>query len=111
MGVALGTVVPNLVTTLLVTPWMVRRVLGTPLPTIWRELWLRPIAAMIPFAAATWAVERVSPARGLTGFFAGVALALPVAAAGAWVVALTPGERRAVAASLQRLPRLVGSRA
>jgi len=111
VGVALGTMVPNLVTTLLVTPWIVRRVLGTPLATIWTEMWLRPLAAMAPFAAATWAVERLAPARGLAAFFAGVAVALPVAAAGAWLVALTAEERRALAASLRRLPRLVASRA
>ena len=111
VGVALGTTVPNLVTTLLVTPWMVRRVMGTPLRTIWREMWLRPIAAMVPFAAATWAVEHRWPAHGLASFFAGVVLTLPVAAAGAWLVALTADERRALRSALRRLPPFAASRA
>jgi len=105
LGVALGTAVPNLVTTLLVAPWIVHRVLGTPVRTMMTALWLRPLAAMIPFTAATWAVERLWPARGLLTFFAGVAVTLPVAAAGAWFLAISPAERSSLAASLRRLVR------
>ena len=110
VGVALGTMVPNLATTLLVTPWIVHRVLGTPLWTIWTALWLRPLAAMVPFAAATWAVEHFHAARSLATFFAGIMLVLPVAAAGAWLVGLPAADRRSFAAVIGRRLRPTAAR-
>jgi O-antigen/teichoic acid export membrane protein len=92
-GVALGTAVPNLVTNLLVIPWLVRQVLGTRLRAIWVGFWLRPLAGYVPFALATFAIERVWTAHSLVSFFAGVAAALPVAAVGAWYVGLTSADR------------------
>jgi len=105
VGVALGTAIPNLVTTLLVAPWAVHRVLGTPVRTLVTALWLRPLAAMIPFAAATWAVQRWAPAHHLALFFGSIALTLPIAAAGAWTIAIPAADRATLAASLRRLAR------
>lgn len=102
-GVALGTAVPNLVTTWLVIPWVVHRTIGTRPRRTWTAVWLRPFAAMIPFLAATWAIERAWPVHSLVTFFAGVALALPAAAAGAWFVAFTRADRQAYAARLRGL--------
>jgi O-antigen/teichoic acid export membrane protein len=108
-GVALGTAVPNLVTTLVVIPWLVRRVLGTSARDLWIGFWLRPIAAMFPFFAVTYVIERVWTAHGLLAFFAGVAAALPVAAAGAWFIGIPGGDRREYASYFRRL-RLPGFR-
>jgi O-antigen/teichoic acid export membrane protein len=105
LGVALGTAVPNLATTALVIPWVVRRTLGTRLRDIWIRFWLRPIAAMIPFIAVTLVIERAWVAHGLLTFFAGVAVALPVAAAGMWFIGFTGGDRLEYAARLRDLVR------
>ncbi len=102
-GVALGTAVPNLVTTLVVIPWLVRRLLGTRLRDVWARFWLRPLAAMLPFIAVTYAIEHTWAAHGLLTFFAGVAAALPVAAAGAWFIGLSGSDRREYASYLRRL--------
>ena len=94
LGVALGTAVPNLVTSLLVIPWLVHLVLGTPKRDVWLAFWLRPLAAMLPFALATYLIEQTWRPHGLAGFFAGVAVALPLAAAGGWFIALPELDRR-----------------
>ena len=105
LGVALGTAVPNLVTTLLVIPWLVRRLLGTRLRDVWLRFWLRPIAAMIPFIVVTFLIERTWTAHHLLTFFAGVGAALPVAAAGIWFIGLSGEERREYASYLSRFRR------
>jgi O-antigen/teichoic acid export membrane protein len=110
VGVALGTTVPNLTTSLLVFPWMARRMLGTRLRDVWLRAWVRPAVAMLPFVAATVAIDRTWTAHHLTTFFAGVAAALPLAAAGAWFVGFTRRERRDYAARLGALrARLLGA--
>ena len=76
--------------------------MGTPVTEVCSRIWLRPIIAMIPFAAATYAIERFWPAHHLTTFFAGVAVALPVAVAGAWLLALSPDDREAYLRMLRR---------
>jgi O-antigen/teichoic acid export membrane protein len=107
LGVALGTAVPNVVTTLLVTPWITHRVLGTSTWRFAQAVWVRPLLAMVPFAAATWAVEQGWPGRSLVTFFAGVLVTLPVAALGAWFVAVPEGYRSTALASLGRMRRAV----
>jgi hypothetical protein len=57
---------------------------------------------MLPFAAVTWAIERMWPAHGLASFFAGVLVALPAAAVGAWFIGLSSDERRARSGLLLR---------
>lgn len=102
-GVALGTAVPNLVTTLLVIPWLVRRLLGTRLRDVWMRFWLRPLAALLPFLAMTYVVEHTWAAHSLLAFFAGVVAALPLAAAGVWFIGFSGSERREYASYLRRL--------
>ena len=103
-GVAWGTTIPSLVTSLVVMPWFVRRRLQVP---VWRyawESWGRPLLAMLPFVAATAAIERVWPSQGLVSYFAGIAAALPFAAIGAWFVAMDPVDRELVRRRLRRSP-------
>jgi hypothetical protein len=76
-------------------PWYVRRHLGVPLRTFWLSVIVQPTLAMIPFALGTYAMDRLWPAQHLPAYFAQVALALPLAVAGAWLLALTPAERLA----------------
>ncbi|MDB4915878.1 MAG: polysaccharide biosynthesis protein [Gemmatimonadetes bacterium] len=92
-GVALGTTVPNLITAFLVIPWLVRKVVGTPIRRFWLVVWIRPVLAMLPFAAVSYAVERGLHAQSLLSFFASVFLSLPVAIVGAWFVGIPAQDR------------------
>jgi hypothetical protein len=56
-------------------------------------------------------VEHLEPARSLLSFFAGVAITLPVAAAGAWYIGIPAADRRALASSLRRFRRSTFGRA
>jgi O-antigen/teichoic acid export membrane protein len=106
IGVAWGTVLPRLVVALVALPWYLRRVLGIALPTFWIEAWIRPMVSMIPFAVATYIIQRMWLASSLVIFFSQVALVLPLAAIGAWFFSLTHSERHTYGASLaQRLGR------
>ena len=102
VGVALGTAIPNFITSVVVIPWALRRLLAIPIGEIWMRFWIRPVVAMLPFAAVTWAIERVWPAHGLVSFFTGVLVALPAAAVGAWFIGLSSEERRARSGLLLR---------
>jgi O-antigen/teichoic acid export membrane protein len=103
LGVALGTAVPNLATTLLVIPWVLRRTLGIRSRNVWVRVWLRPMVSMIPFVAASVAIERAWAAHNLLVFFAGVAAAMPVAAAGAWFIGFSAADRQEYGSQLRRL--------
>jgi hypothetical protein len=65
--------------------------------------WLRPLASMIPFAVASAIVDLVWPAPNVLVFFLQVALVLPLALVGAWVVGLDRAERVMLAAPVNRL--------
>ena len=101
-GIAWGTTLPDLVTSVVVFPWLARRLMGIPLRTYFFESWLRPLAAMAPFAAGTLVVEHYWPAGNLVSFFAGVMLVIPLAAAGAWFAALNTDERDLAVAVVRR---------
>jgi O-antigen/teichoic acid export membrane protein len=105
-GVAIGTMVPRLATSLVFAPAYARRVLGTPiLVYLWQGV-VRTNLAMLPFALGTWAVEEWSRPSGLVRFFAEIAAVLPLAVFGAWVLGLSRDERVTVkGALLSRLPR------
>ena len=105
VGVALGTTVPSLLTLFFVTPRIFRRELGIGLRTIAQEVWLRSTLAVLPFAAATWYVERHWPAHGLFEFLAQVAAILPLAIVGSWFFAVDEEDRGAIRGRLQRLRR------
>jgi O-antigen/teichoic acid export membrane protein len=101
LGVALGTAIPNLVTALLVIPWLARRTVSLPIGEFWVKVWVRPLLAMVPFAAASALVESVDRSSSLLVFFAGVAACVALAAIGAWFVAFSAAERTAFAAAFR----------
>jgi peptidoglycan biosynthesis protein MviN/MurJ (putative lipid II flippase) len=102
VGSALGTVIPQLVVTLLIGPWYVRRELGVPLTSFWMHSHVRPMLAIVPFALVSYYVEHFWPAPNLVVYFTQIALTLPFAALGGWVVGLTPAERRAMSSYFAR---------
>jgi Na+-driven multidrug efflux pump len=110
VGTAIGTLIPRLVMSMIVGPWFVRREIGLPLRTFWFGALIQPTVAMVPFAMASYAVERFWPATHLAVYFAQVGLVLPIAALGVWIVCLSPVERedlagRVLAFSRRRLVR------
>ncbi len=95
IGVAWGTVIPNMATSIFFWPWYVRKTLGVPMGEYARKAWLLPTASLIPFAICSYLVGRFAPAPNLLIFFVQVAALLPVAAVGAWYIGLNRAEREA----------------
>ena len=102
-GVAWGTTIPRLALSLIVGPWYARRWLQIPVHDFAMQAWVRPLAALIPFALANALVDVLWPASNLLVFFAQVAVLLPLAALGAWVIGLERNERALITAALKRV--------
>jgi len=92
-GVAWGTVIPSLCSSFLFWPWYVRQTLGIRPLTYAMSVWVRPVLAVLPFALATYAMERYFPATRMMVFFLEIAAVLPLAAAGYWVLCLSKTQR------------------
>ena len=102
VGSALGTLIPQLIMTLFVGPWYVRRELGIPLRTFWLNTHVRPVVAVLPFAGVSFFFEQWWPSPNLLVYFGQIALTLPFAALGAWLVGLSTEERNVVAGFFAR---------
>jgi O-antigen/teichoic acid export membrane protein len=96
LGVAWGTVVPGLATSLLFWPWYVRRTLGVRWPAYVVSNWVRPGIAIAPFALATLFVEKRWPASSLLEFFLQVGCLLPLAAVADGFLCLDRSQRESV---------------
>lgn len=110
VGVAWGTTVPRLAFSLLFAPWYARRALAIPMQRLWLSVWVRPTLAMVPFALATYTIERFWPADNLPLYFTQVVMVLPLALVAAWFTCFSVPERRAVAVRLKLFARPVGER-
>jgi O-antigen/teichoic acid export membrane protein len=95
LGVAWGTVIPNIAVSLFFWPWYVRRTLGIPVRRYMLSLWLVPAIAVLPYGLCTYALNRFWPAPNLAFFFLQVAMVLPTAIIGVWYFGLTRREREA----------------
>ncbi|MGQ0702391.1 MAG: oligosaccharide flippase family protein [Gemmatimonadales bacterium] len=93
VGVALGTMIPRLIVTMVFGPRIAQRQLGVPIARFARDAWLRPGLAMAGFAGGSFLVEQFWPTGSLMVFFAQVALIFPLGAAGAWYLAVEEDER------------------
>jgi O-antigen/teichoic acid export membrane protein len=94
VGVAWGTTIPDLATSLLFFPWYLRRTVGIAIQQYAVSTWLRPGVAAAPFALLSWALELLWPAGSLLEFSLQLLLTLPLAAAGNWFLCFSPAERR-----------------
>ena len=92
-GVAWGTTLPSIAVSLLFWPWYLRRALGIPVRKYVLAAWLRPAAAMIPFALLSFGVEKLWPAPNLPIYFLQIAAALPFAILPAWYVSFERTDR------------------
>jgi O-antigen/teichoic acid export membrane protein len=103
LGVAWGTVIPNLFPSLLAYPFYMRRVLGVPVLQYYLINLIRPAIAMIPFAVSSYVLNRFWPAHHLAQFFLQVAACLVIGILGAWFFCFSREERKGYLASA-RLP-------
>jgi O-antigen/teichoic acid export membrane protein len=94
LGVAWGTLVPSLVSSLIFWPWYIRRSIGIEPAKYAISAWVRPAIGVLPFALATQAIEHYWPATNLIVFFVQVALVLPIALVGYWLVCLDRPQRQ-----------------
>lgn len=101
-GVAIGTLLPRYVVTLVFGPWYVRRTTGLACARYYVEVIARPVAALVPFAIGCLAFEAWTTPQGILGFFIQVALTLPLVPLGAWPIALSVDERARAREALKR---------
>jgi O-antigen/teichoic acid export membrane protein len=102
LGVALGTLIPSMLVTLAYIPRCLANATGVPASLFYRNAWALPTAACTPFALASIALEQFFPAASLGGFFAQVILTLPLVAAGAAALCMTPAEKNRAALWLKQ---------
>lgn len=103
VGVAWGTTLPNLLSALIFWPWYVKRSLKIPIRQFGMVTGLKPAIAVLPFALASYLIEKWRPTSLLSIFFLQVGMILPLAFAGFWYMCVTPEER-------QNYQRLIGAK-
>jgi O-antigen/teichoic acid export membrane protein len=86
VGVALGTAIPAAIMHLFVWPGFACRLLDTPQSLFAREVWLRPLIAVLPFAVTCYVAEHYWMPSSLVRFFLEMMVLSPVAALGALAV-------------------------
>jgi len=96
VGVAYGILLPRLCISLVFGPAYARSVLGTRISAYWWQTLIRPALVVVPFAAASWAVDVWWKPATLWLYFTQIGLCLPFAALGAWVAGLESEERHAI---------------
>jgi O-antigen/teichoic acid export membrane protein len=96
LGVAWGTVVPSLASSLVFWPWYVRRTLGIRVSAYVVSSWVRPGVAIVPFALASLAVEKLWPASKLFVFLLQVGSLLPLVLLTYWLVCLDRDQRESI---------------
>jgi O-antigen/teichoic acid export membrane protein len=93
LGAAVGIMVARLVASLVMDVAYARGVLQISIAEYYRDSIGRPIVAILPFAAVSYAIERTWPAGSLVLFFLQVAIAIPIAILGSWLFGLKSDER------------------
>lgn len=77
-GVAIGTLVPSLVTNLVLWPLYVSRLVNVSWSQVYRNVWGPVYLCAVPFAAASYAIDVFWPARNMVVFALQTLLLLPV---------------------------------
>ena len=110
LGVAVGTLIPNLAANLFFWPWYVKRTVSISPLTYATNAWWQPGIALIPFTLASYAIERYWQASNLILFFSQVALCLPLALAGYWACCMDEQQRKNIRQQLSYYFTLAVSR-
>jgi len=96
VGVAWSNTLPTVVLTFAALAALGGGSLGVGLGAMMTVVFLKPWSSMIPFAAVSYLLETRWTVDNLAFYFGQVLLALPVAALGAYALALSPSEREAI---------------
>jgi hypothetical protein len=108
VGVAWGTTIPHLATSLIFWPLYARRTFGVTRSQYALSTWGRPAAAAIPFAVLTVLIDRTWQAPGMGLFFLQVLLSLPALFLGFWQACLSSAERRGILSRIFSPPVRMG---
>jgi O-antigen/teichoic acid export membrane protein len=93
VGVAWGTAIPNLISSVLFWPWFARRTFGIEPTRYVFTIWVRPAVAILPFAILSYCIERFWRASNLFEFIIQVAACVPFALAGFWPICVSADQR------------------
>jgi O-antigen/teichoic acid export membrane protein len=102
IGVAWGTVLPNLVCTAVIIPLYTTRLLGVPLGTYWKKAFAGPLLASIPAAALAFAFSVLVPQADWFGFAAEALALCGVFAVAAYFLCLEAGQRMSIQRRIHR---------
>ncbi|MEW6329968.1 MAG: oligosaccharide flippase family protein [Pseudomonadota bacterium] len=108
VGVAIGTLIPSLIVSLGYIPRCLYKSIGIPAGLFYRNSWLLPSLACLPFVLANVLLEHFLPAKNMAVFFVQIALTLPLVAAGAMVLCLSPAERMGVVSAIRKVVMMAG---
>lgn len=103
VGVALGTLIPSLLVSLIYFPYRLAGVTAVPLSLFYRKAVFLPTVACIPFALASSVTEHLFPAGNLAVFFLQVFSTLPLVAVTGWLLCLSPGERKQTGSQIRKI--------
>lgn len=96
LGLAAGMAIPILVTQGIVLPLVTLSAFGLPAGFYWREAYLPPLLATVPYALVLGSLMLMISPAGLLELAGVVVLAMPVFAAGAYLICFTADQRRAI---------------
>ena len=95
LGLAIGMTVPLIVSQGLVLPQLTTKIFDISARDYWREAYLWPIVATIPFGLFLWALLVMMPPKDMFALAALVAFAGPLFLVSAYFICFTPPQRRA----------------
>jgi hypothetical protein len=101
--VAIGTVVPQVIVTGLVLPFVLPKMLPVRLTEYYTYVYAKPLLASIPFWIWCWFVGAVIQPERIATFIGIVAAGLSLYALPCWFIALRPAERQMLGAQARRL--------
>ncbi len=107
VGVALGTLIPSVIVSLGYFPLCLSGTNGVPASLFYRNGWLLPMVACVPFVLANILLEYFLPAKNLAVFFMQVISTLPLVVASAMLLCLTPVEKKQVSSVIRRIAAIV----
>jgi hypothetical protein len=99
-GVALGAAIPSVLIVMLVMPLVACPIVGVRLPAYYVQAYVRPLIAVVPYAAAAWWVNSNAPAANLAIFFLHMIALTAVYLPCAFFIVLNQAERRFVLARM-----------
>ncbi len=103
LGVALGTLIPSFVVSVIIIPRYLKQEAGIDLGDYYVRTMIAPTIAALPFAVATYAMEQATTPSGLAEFFFQVLILVPLVPACAWIVCFDESDRRRITSSVQSI--------